>query len=198
MRFLSTLASLITIALLIHGCASPFHQSDVPDLSKLPSEAGSDLLFPYGSYKHWVKLEIRNEGSSKSFDFLGIVQTRQDRIEVRGVTLFGMTALLVVEDLVKKTTSIEIYFPPLKRLEPRILQYYQALRLILLCPQFPTSNESLKVLSFHTTGNGKGLPEHLEKEKVNLNIPDYDAQKVPTHLTFEHPQFHVEVKVEKQ
>jgi hypothetical protein len=183
--WLSALAPVFLIS-----CASSKIVSDSTDHRK---------LFPFGVYKHEVKLVLpaRGEAPEKKFEFSGIVQLKPDAVHVVVFSFLGTTAFKINEDLKTGEIKTEIYVAQMKRFEPRLKEYYALLREVLIADATPPgAGAHLK----WTHTNEKGQPTEmrtvgLDKDAV-FKLEDFDANGIPGKFLIEHANFLVEVQVQ--
>lgn len=159
---------------------------------------GHEKLFPYGTYKHEVKLVLPAHGAApeKKFEFSGLVQLKPDVVHVVVFSFLGTTAFKINEDLKTGEIQTEIYVAQMKRFEPRLKEYYGILREVLIAGAEPPADGS-RLQWIHT--NEKGLPTEMRTVGLDKNatfkLHDFDSNGIPGEFLIEHPDFSVQVQV---
>lgn len=147
-------------------------------------DAKRELVFPYGTYKHDVHLEFREppnlaSPNEKVFDLKGIVKIDEKDIKVAALSPFGTTVFTILENRITDEVKVEVYVESLKKLEPKLREYYAVVRAMLLAPM-PLSRE---------------LPSELRAKETLLRFSEYDDNKIPLNVLIEHERFNVNVVV---
>jgi hypothetical protein len=144
----------------------------------------NNLLFPYGNYRHAVKIKINpnEKTNSKEFAFNGVVQFREDWVKIVVLSPFGTTLAKVQEDL--KTGKIEFvsYLENFKKYESKFTDYYAILRSLFLVKKDPKA----PVEKIETVGL---------TENATFFFKDYDSHNIPNHITIQGPKVAIEIQV---
>lgn len=123
---MKTFTTLLLLFFFLSGCA---HKTVSQDLSH------RTLTFPYGSYQHKVKVEIRN-GSypEKRFEFNGVVLLGSETIKVVGLSPLNSTLFRLTEDRKSEKLEVEIFVEQLKKSEEQIRKFYAVIKKMMLSP----------------------------------------------------------------
>jgi len=157
-----------------------------------------EKLFPYGTYMQKVSLTLPAKAGreEKNFNFNGVVQLKPDAIHVAGMSFFGTTAFKIDEDRKTGEIKTEVYVEQMKKYEPRLKEYYQILREILIADAKPSHDSShLKWLRT----NEKGLPVEMETVGFDKNavfrLDGFDENGIPSEFSIDQDTFSVKVQV---
>lgn len=157
-----------------------------------------EKLFPYGTYTQKVSLTLPAKAGAdkKSFNFTGVVQLTPDAIHVAGMSFFGTTAFKIDEDRKTGEIKTEVYIEQMKKFEPRLKEYYQILREILIADAKPDQDVShLKWLRM----NGNGQPVEMKTvgfdKNAEFQLDGFDENGIPNEFDIEQEAFSVKVRV---
>jgi hypothetical protein len=185
--------ALIGISLVMAGCASSKRITTSDYLSQA-------LIFPYGSYQHHVSIRMQTAAEGeKAFNFNGVVQLKPEMIRISALSHFGTTAFRITED--RKTGEIrsEVFVESMKKIEPKIREYYGLLRVLLTASSAPSSNtEKSRSLRWDRKD---GVGRLLEATTVGvdpeskLSFLSYDKSGIPEKVLLQSPKFSVEIEV---
>lgn len=142
------------------------------------SSGSRESLFPFGTYQHKVELKISVANSqTREVSLDGVVALKSDRVQVIGLSGFGTTEFKIYEDRTTGKITIETFREALKKAEPKILEYYSVLRLLL---------------SAKMRGPGE-FSDQVSGTKFYLS--DFDKNSIPMKLEMIHPAFSAKIKV---
>jgi hypothetical protein len=178
--------------------AAPVALASCASATVVHGEVGRDKLFPYGTYKHEVKLVLpaHGEAPEKKFEFSGIVQLKPDAVHVVVFSFLGTTAFKIDEDLKTGEIRTAIYVAQMKKFEPRLKEYYGILRELLIAGATPPV-DGARLRWVKTDDQGRPIEMRtvgLEKNAI-FKLLDFDANRIPARFLIEHPGFSVEVRV---
>ncbi len=147
-----------------------------------------ESLFPFGTYRHKINLKVQiGTGDERTFALEGVVDLRADHVQVIGLSPFGTTEFKIREERGSGTVAIEIYRDSLKRAEPKILEYYSVLRLLLNARLDPAAEKNL------VWSQDSKLSD--PKSGTLFELSNYDQNKIPLGLELTHPKFSARIKV---
>ena len=175
----------ILLTLFIFGCA---HKSQT--ITNGPKQ----LLFPYGTYQHSVKVTLSNGNAEgpKEFEFRGIFEFKSDQLKLVGLSPMGTSVFRAEENLATHELKMEIYVKSSKQADEKIRQSYIITRDVLTSS---INDQRVKILR----RNKQGMPLEMEipsqKEFVQVLLSSYDKQNIPKVLLVSHKGFKLEVKV---
>lgn len=165
------------------GCSSPPVKTVIPDRK---------LLFPYGTYKHSITLHLQD---NRRFHFKGIVDLRENSLQLVGLSFFNTTVFRLKEDRVTKKLDVEIFQEQLKKYEDKVRQFYGNLRNLLVLDAHPHSGKGLRVVSLDDDEFPKQLRFNVAEKDVDVTFKAYDAKKVPERVEIKRPEFSVDLIV---
>ena len=177
---------LVVLFLIVASCAG------APKTSRVAT-SDRDRLFPFGTYRHKVDLTVKlNSEKNRSFKLDGIVDLREEKIQVIGISAFGTTEFKIVEDRKSGAISIEIYRDQLKKAENRFRDYYSVLRRLLDAKMKRGADSELVWAEFDETG-----PLKLTEARTGSTfyLSQFDRNKIPTALEVHHREFSALIKV---
>lgn len=183
-------SAILPVAALGPGCATPDRKI------MRSSEASRGLLFPYGVYRHQVRVELSRQPASgpREFGFRGLAQIRSDVIRIAVLSPFNTTLMKLTEDRKTGAITTETYSAAFRKLEPRIREYYSTLRLLLTLP-LPVAGPGLTVTSL----TRDGFPAELKAEQATgesvIRFGDYDPHRVPGTIEIASPRYTVRIQV---
>ncbi len=157
----------------------------------------NEMLFPLGTYQHQVRITTAAgpNRASKEFSFSGVVRTSKEEIKIAALSPFGTTLLKIQEDRTTGKVTYESYLESFKKYESKFQDYYSILRLMLISPESPASEDHLRILK----RNPLHLPDEAETTDLNPNaifsFRKYDENKIPEEVVIQHPKFSVTVRV---
>lgn len=187
--------ALIVVLGSVSGCALPQKKQ-----ASAPISADREQLFPNGTYKHNVRLELEQapnpeKPDEKRFDLKGLAQVQPEMIKVVGLSPFGTTLFKITENRATGEINVETYVDSLKRVESKIRDYYSVLRHMMIAPMKPGKRGAMKLAK----ANSDGLPEVVDlktrDESATLKFENYDKNKIPQRIQITHPRFKVDVEV---
>jgi len=194
-NIIALLLGLLVVAapLVLGACAS----SKISPVGQ-ESLVGHERLFPFGTYRHEVRLILpaHADQPEKKFEFSGLVQLKPEAVHVVVFSFLGTTAFKINEDLKTGEIQTEVYVAQLKKFEPRLKEYYAILREVLIAGSTPPAEGSR--LKWIRT-NEKGQPTEMQTVGLDKNatfkLEEYDGSGIPNRFLIEHPNFTVEVRV---
>lgn len=156
-------AALLTVAVaLLSACASQ---------PKAPPPV-SDLLYPHGTYKHLVKVQIVQP--VKNVDLRGMIESKADELKVVGLSNFGTTVFKIDENYKTGELTKEFYVDALKRNEERFMYFYSLLKELLTAP--------------------KGQTE-FDRQGAHFVLTEPDQNQVYRKVAITHPQVNLNIEV---
>src|SRR4051794_31303877 len=86
----------------------------------------AQLVFPYGPYRHQVKLHIPKgeDGQPKDFAFTSVVETSEEKLQLVALTPFNTTLMKIVETRASGGVKIETYEEHLQAHQAELKQFY--------------------------------------------------------------------------
>jgi hypothetical protein len=135
-------------------------------------------IFPNGIYRHSVVLTL--QPSNKSYEFNGVVKLTPEEVTIVVLSYFGTTEFRIHENLKTNEIQSEIYREQFKKFEPKLREYYSALRFILLA-----KNEN----------NPTSLQAPINGKLINFELSGYDKNRIPEKLEIKSEHFSVKVKI---
>lgn len=143
-----------------------------------------EVLFPQGTYHHGVNLDIVG-ADSQEFD--GYVQLKKEGLSLKVLSPMGMTLLAIDDDFSQKEPKVDIFFESLKKMKPQILEYYTAIKGVMLLKK---KDQQI------SKKNRLGFPLTMKSQKGwEAIFNDYDKNHIPQKMQVKHPRFKALVKV---
>jgi hypothetical protein len=169
--------------LLLAACTTP---APKPVLLKLPPLAiGTSLFFPYGHYRHHVKLNIPHgaEGQAQNFSFDGVAETSEEKIQLIVLSPLYTTMMEIVEDRHTGEVSIATFEPRLRHYQSNFAQYYALLRQIVCLEKRAVHDDSVRLTLTHGT------------REAAITLSEVRGE-IPRHIAVEDPAFNLQIEVE--
>ena len=156
-------AALLTVAVVfLSACASQ---------PKAPTPV-SDLMYPHGTYKHNVKLQIVQP--ERKVDLRGMIESKPEELKVIGLSTFGTTVFKIDENYKTGELNKEFYVDALKRNEERFMYFYTLLKELLNAP--------------------KGQTE-FDRQGAHFALSEPDENQVYRKVAITHPQVNLNIEV---
>lgn len=159
------------LLLFLFGCV---HKSVKQDLST------RNLMFPYGSYQHFVKVEIPQQGREpKTFEFRGVVQIGADEIKVVGLSPLNSTLFRLTEDRKTQVLKVDLFVEQLKKQEGQIRNFYSVIKDMMLTP----------------IDQNKEKPISTPYGPATVKFESFDKNQIPTMVHVVGEKFKIDVEV---
>jgi hypothetical protein len=137
--------------------------------------ASRRTLIPVGSHQQSVIVHLKKNkiNGKESMRFNGVLDVREDHVQLIGLTPFGSTLFRLREDLKTGEVVFETDNEQMKRAEPYIKSTYYPIREMLKIPYPPSrSDAAAGAIKFHFENfNAQDLPL-----KVLVDTPDFDLE----------------------
>lgn len=152
----------LLLAFLASSCA---HHKIAP-----VSNESRTTLIPRGTHQQTVTVHIK-KGDQRQMRFSGVLDVREDRVSLIGLTPFGSTLFRLKEDLKTGAISFETDNEQMKKAGPYIQKTYGPVREMLKIPYPPAVKEkTIGDLRFHFDElNAQDMPI-----KTRVETPDFD------------------------
>jgi hypothetical protein len=158
----------VIISALLAGCAHSTIAQLGPSVRK--------TLIPIGSHQQSVIVHLKKVKLNRkdSMRFSGVLDVREDRVQLIGLTPFGSTLFRVKEDLKTGNVVFETDNEQMKKAEPYVKSTYRPIREMLKIPYPPVRSEA-------TVGD------------IKFRFENFNAQDLPLKILVDTPDFNLEI-----
>ena len=158
----------ILVSIFLSGCA---HHT----IEALGTSARKTLI-PIGSHQQSVTVHLNKAklNGKDTMRFSGVLDVREDHVQLIGLTPFGSTLFRLREDLKTGAVVFETDNEQMKKAEPYVKSTYRPIGEMLKIPYPPVRSEA-------TSGDFK------------FHFEDFNAEDLPRKIRVETPDFNLEI-----
>ncbi|HMN69555.1 MAG TPA: hypothetical protein PKC28_13525 [Bdellovibrionales bacterium] len=130
----------------------------------------SELAYPLGTYQHAVRIDIVEP--QRQMKLRGVIQSREDKLTVVGLSTFGTTIFRIEEDYKTGEIKKEFYLDVIRQHEERFMFFYKLMSQLLKIPKGTTTTDREGARFTLSEPDKNGIARHIkiEHRRVILNI----------------------------
>ncbi len=172
---------LVTAAMLLAACATTEYRS--------PGPYQGGPLMGKGIYLQDVKIEPKH---GKELRFEGVFRRDAKGVSISGLSPFGTTVFRLTDDFVHEP-KLEVFAEELKNHGGRVLEFYRALRPLLLLDDKPASGDE-----HVTTRHSDQRPRTLHAPgDIDLEVREYDHEGRVGKFSMKTPLFEGSIQLKE-